>query len=178
MVPALSSMSFMSSLPFSRPFVWKAYSLYVSPRRRRRTHRSGRRRPARALRRGRRRATARAPARLAAALVELARADRSAGGALPRDLPGHTRDGVDRRAARRLSPGHPHPRPARPARRSGPRASAARRPRLGLLDRVLGVLHGAAAVRALRADGRHHALDRDRRAAAALPAPVAHRPAR
>src|SRR3954451_22416162 len=30
MVPALSSMSFMSSLPFSRPFVRKAYRLYVS----------------------------------------------------------------------------------------------------------------------------------------------------
>src|SRR3954468_3666437 len=178
MVPALSSMSFMSSLPFSRPFVRKAYRLYVSPRRRRRTHRSGRRRPPRALRRGRRRATARAPAWLAAALVELARADRAARGALPRDLPGHTRDGVDRRATRRLPPPHADARPARPARRAGPRSRAARRPRLGLPDRLLGVLHGAAAVRALRAEGRHHALDRDRRAAAALPAPVAHRPAR
>src|SRR4051794_11069011 len=175
MVPALSSMSFMSSLPFSRPFVRKAYRLYVSPRRWRRAHRSGRRRPPRALRRGGRGAAPRAPARLAAALVELARADRAARGALPRDLPGHTRDGVDRRATRRLPPPHADARSARPARRAGPRARAARRPRLGLPDRLLGPLHAAAAIRALRPDGRGHAVGRHRRAAAPLPAALAHR---
>src|SRR5436190_6273627 len=174
MVPALSSISFMRCLPFSRSLEREAYRLYVSTCGRRRAHQSGCRRPPHALRRGRGRTTAGPPSRLAAALVELAESHRAVGSPVPGDLPGHTGDGVDRCAARRLPPPHAHARPAAPARQARARALPPRRARLGIPDRLLRVLYRATAHRALRADGRHHAVERDRRAAAPLPAPVAH----
>ena len=84
---------------------------------------------------GERRAAAHAP-RLAAALVPLARRDPPARAPRARDLPGPARVRLDGRGARRLRPRDDGARRARPDGRARPRARAARRPRLGRLDRL------------------------------------------
>src|SRR5439155_21926644 len=77
------------------------------------------RRPPRPLRRGGKRGADRPPARLAPALVHVARPDRAPCRALPRDLPGPTEPRLGGRAALRL-PEVAARRPPDPATRQAP----------------------------------------------------------
>ena len=110
------------------------------------------RRPADA-RRGRgipRRGAARAPPRLAAALVCLAPPDRAAQRALPGDLPRPPRLRLDGRARRQLLEGRAGRRRPRPSRRPRARAGPPRRPRLGRLHRLPAMPRRPRALLALR----------------------------
>ncbi|CAA9480249.1 MAG: hypothetical protein AVDCRST_MAG30-755, partial [uncultured Solirubrobacteraceae bacterium] len=101
------------------------------------------RRPAR--RRGRGRPAAAAPARLAAALVDLAPRDRRAREDAPRDLPRPARPRLVGGPARLLREGDARRRHPRAARRARRRAHARGRPRLGRLDELPARHRGARA---------------------------------